>query len=136
MQPEDFGSRKRLRPTMVDVDTILSVGRDIINKNSGSINTEERRFREMFGCSPQVVLELWTMLISKSIIESTSEVRHLLWALLFLKIYAKETTTSRLVGGVDEKTYRKWVWIFVCAIADLEGDIVSAVLTTFIPVCH
>ena len=79
----------------------------------------------MFNCSPIVVLELWNMIKSCVVFSGSPEIAHLLWALMFLKMYAKEATTSRLAGGVDEKTYRKWVWLFVSAIADLEGDVVS-----------
>lgn len=104
----------------------------IIKKDSGSSLTEDRRFREMFGCSANVVLQLWNMTISYVDIKGSPEIAHLLWALMFLKIYSKETITSRLVGGVDEKTYRKWVWIFVTAIADLEADVVR----TFCIACY
>ena len=65
------------------------------------------------------------MIKSCVVFSGSPEIAHLLWALMFLKMYAKEATTSRLAGGVDEKTYRKWVWLFVSAIADLEGDVVS-----------
>jgi hypothetical protein len=30
-----------------------------------------------------------------------------------------------MVGNVDEKTFRKWAWQFITAIADLEADVVS-----------
>ena len=29
------------------------------------------------------------------------------------------------IGGVDEKTYRKWLWLFVTAISYLEYPVVS-----------
>lgn len=82
----------------------------------------------MFECSAKVVLQLWNMIISNADIQGSPKIAHLLWALMFLKIYSKETVTSRLAGGVDEKTYRKWVWIFVTAIADLEVDVVRKFL--------
>jgi hypothetical protein len=130
VQTEDVGPRKRYRSTNTDVDVILDAARVIINKKDGSSHTEDRRFRELFGCSPLVVLEVWNLISSNLTIEGSPEVEHLLWALIFLKLYSKECTTSRLVGGVDEKTYQKWVWVFVSAIADLEVDVVS----TCIPV--
>jgi len=49
----------------------------------------------------------------------------MLWALMFLKTYAKETALSGMAGGADEKTFRKWIWSFVCAIAALDSDVVS-----------
>ena len=49
---------------------------------------------------------------------------HMMWALMFLKMYGKESAMSSM-AGVDKKTYRKWVWIFVFIIADLEALVVS-----------
>ena len=48
----------------------------------------------------------------------------MMWVLMFLKMYGKESAMSSM-AGVDEKTYRKWVWIFVFKIADLEALVVS-----------
>jgi hypothetical protein len=48
-----------------------------------------------------------------------------LWALMFLKTYAKESTLSTLAGGVDEKTLRKWSRVYVEALAMLEPYLVS-----------
>lgn len=53
----------------------------------------------------------------------------MLWALMFLKTYAKESVLSGMAGSVDEKTFRKWVWLFVCAIASLESNVVSTTAT-------
>ena len=49
---------------------------------------------------------------------------HILWTLLFLKLYMSESVLSGLVG-VDEKSYRKWIWIFTPKIAQLKSKIVS-----------
>jgi hypothetical protein len=50
---------------------------------------------------------------------------HLLWSLYFLKVYPVEEQGSSNIGGVDEKTYRKWLWLFVTAISYLEYPVVS-----------
>ena len=57
-------------------------------------------------------------------------IQHMLWALMFLKTYAKETTLSTLAGRVDEETWWAWFWPMVEAIADLEPIVVSP------NVCH
>ena len=49
---------------------------------------------------------------------------HLLWTLMFLKGYHKESVNSA-IAEVDEKTFRKWVWILIPEISYLEGDLVS-----------
>jgi len=48
----------------------------------------------------------------------------LLWASHFLKTYGTESTLASQIG-VDEKTFRKWTWILVYAIADLAPEVVS-----------
>lgn len=90
----------------------------------------DRRFRELFGCSSAVVARAWNDI--EDVLEwtglekyNTRKLHHLLWALLFLKVYRKESTLSILVGGVIEKTYRKWVWLYVAALASLESFVVS-----------
>jgi len=45
---------------------------------------------------------------------------------MFLKVYATARVHCSLAGGVDEKTFWKWVWIFVHEIANLEAGMVSA----------
>ena len=52
-----------------------------------------------------------------------SKVKHLLWALLFLKVYATDTISAAL-AGCCECTFRKWVWPFVEAIGDVKNDVV------------
>jgi hypothetical protein len=95
--------------------------------------TFDRRFREMFGCSPAIVARAWNWIenvIGWTGLEEypTRRIDYLLWSLLFLKVYGKESTLSSLLGGVDEKTYRKWVWLYVVALSSLESFIVSKLL--------
>jgi len=49
----------------------------------------------------------------------------MLWGLLFLKSYGTEERHVAQVGGVDEKTFRKWAWYYAEAIADLAPRVVS-----------
>ena len=91
---------------------------------SSATMTEDHQFCEVFGCGPLVALALWSLMLAESMVNNTSVV-HMLWALMFLKVYSKETTMSLMAGGIDEKTYRKWVWQLVSLIADLEPVVVS-----------
>jgi hypothetical protein len=54
--------------------------------------------------------------------------KHLMWALMFLMIYGKESVMCSLADGVDENTLRKWTAYFVDEIALLQNDIVSSPL--------
>jgi hypothetical protein len=47
----------------------------------------------------------WNMIDPESTVPGEATVAHMLWALMFLKTYAKETTLSGMASGVDEKTF-------------------------------
>lgn len=83
-----------------------------------------RRFHSYFGVDVELCSGLWLWIFD--VLPDSASYFHLLWALLFLKTYSSYEVLSGLVG-CDEKTYRKWVWIFLVAIADLEQDVVSLV---------
>ena len=51
---------------------------------------------------------------------------HLLWGLMFLKLYASEAVRCAISGGVNEKTFRKCSWMFISRIADLAPQVVRA----------
>ena len=60
---------------------------------------------------------------------------HLLWALMFLKLYCSESVLCTLASegdAVDEKTLRKWVWLFLPAIADIASDVVSSAYCLYV----
>ena len=73
----------------------------------------KRRFPGMFGCSPHVCSIIFKYLQQQNDIEWPSSLglqpKHLLWALLFLKVYNTEEVNSSIVG-CNEKTFRKWTW--------------------------
>ena len=46
-------------------------------------------------------------------------IKHLLWALYFLKLYNPEKV-SAVACGVDEKTYRKWLWEVLEVLGELD----------------
>ena len=92
-------------PTKSDFEEL---GSQIMSRTKkGSKRTFERRFCCFFGGRPDVVVAIWTLLDPFTTIEPRHggvQPVHLLWALLFMKIYAKEAIHCGLVGGVDEKT--------------------------------
>ena len=81
-----------------------------------------RRFRATFGTNPYVCSKIWRLLHEGGILPRKGKPEHLLWALMFMKLYGSETIHASLTG-TNETTFRKWSWLFVSAIADL--DVVS-----------
>lgn len=87
-----------------------------ITKHRGGWNVEAiRRFRSMFGTSPLVCAKIWLALAEH---HETSVPAHLLYALNFLKLYQSEHVHRVICDGVDEKTFRKYVWKYVTLIAE------------------
>lgn len=76
---------------------------------SYSLETPNRRFQVLFGLSPNIGQQLWTNLISR--IRTGGLPKHLLGACLFMTFYASEHV-NHVVTGADEKTFRKWSWIY------------------------
>ncbi|KAI0563114.1 DDE superfamily endonuclease [Gracilaria domingensis] len=76
-----------------------------------------QRFCSIFGVEPIHVLALWKELLP-IIIHSCKE-KHLLWALLLLKLYNTEHKNA-ILCGVDEKTFRKWSLYVVQRIASIQ----------------
>ena len=106
---------------------LIRIARDIWNKENKkekSAMTEDRDFREFFGCGLHVASELWDLLVKENELPKNGCHHHLLWALMLLKIYGKEKTLCTLAGGVDKKTFRKWSKEFIVAIANLESTVV------------
>jgi hypothetical protein len=106
----------QLQLVMSENDFLLC-GLEIANHDvNRSANVGANRFRSLFGATPKVCSILWISLADT--VPAYSESKHLLWALLFLKTYTSEHVMHALTGA-DEKTVRKWVWIFVQLISDL-----------------
>lgn len=126
---EEFVRKKRARaaePTVLDV---LRCAREIWGRDTrkrAPTLTEDRKFREFFGCGPLVALSAWSLLVKTDYLPEKGTMEQFLWALMCLKIYGKEAVLCNLAGGVDPQTLRHWVWDeFIPALALLEPEVVS-----------
>jgi hypothetical protein len=106
------------------------VFRDLANKTLGKkvayrpriTRCERERWAAFFGTTSVVASHIWG-LIETSVVGA--QPKHLLWALVFLKVYApSEKVHCRLVGNPDEKTFRKYSWMIIKAIQSLKSQIV------------
>jgi len=113
------------------------MGRDPAGKSEPVF---EKRWMSFYGVSPTVCFDLWNQLCVPVDPPSGHELcsakpEHLLWALLWLKVYGNETELARLCGAtggaIDEKTFWKWTRIFVTRIAYLLPDVVSGIVAAF-----
>jgi hypothetical protein len=112
-------------PTMLD---FMVHARTIWQQESGEIDkttqTEDCKFREMFGCGLLIAFSVWNIMSKNDLIPEGGSIFHYLWSLMFMKVYARTSVMSTLASA-DDKTFQKWVWVFIWAIASLETMVVS-----------
>ena len=113
----------------VDWEAEARVIQNRVSRVVGTTDMEARLFREFFGTSVDAVEIVWDLLIRDDLLPEKGRPKHLLWALHFMKAYPKQGPGCSVVGAsagaVDPKTFRKWVWAFIVAIAELEEVVVS-----------
>jgi len=106
----------------VDASVFKIEGSDIMSRAGAKAATDSRfsrRFSSAFGVKAYVCPAIWNMLESSDVIKvENRHPKHLLWALMFLKVYASEDVLAAL-AGVHVNTLRKWLWIYVKAVAKL-----------------
>ena len=118
---------------LVEPHVFLDEGLKIMNRSgTGSEETQEHRFKSLFGIPFSIVEILWSIIdpFNDNTLNGV-EPKHLLWALMFLKLYGTEDNVVSLAGGCDDKTYRKWVWIMIINLSDLEQEVVSFIKVSF-----
>jgi hypothetical protein len=125
---------QRQMDTEPQPNDFLLLGRELQNKRGppGAWASAERDFREFFGAGCVVVAILWRMLNEHDLVPEGGKIVHLLWTLHFVRAYPKAGHACAVAGGlggnIDPKTYRKYVWQFIYAIADAESIMVSCLL--------
>jgi hypothetical protein len=119
---------KRQRETLPNIEDLMPYAREMWRRKDPhkamSTQTENRDFRDFFGCGPLVALELWRLLKTNDFLPQGGRLEHLLWMLAFLKTYGHRKLMCSICGGIDYKTLMKWVLLFVEAVADVEPLIV------------
>lgn len=111
------------------LDDVLCKARSIWGRQRDkqrALQSEDLDFRAHFGCGPLIFLSLWNLLVTTDLLPSDGTIDHLLWTLLFMKTYAKQSVLCSMCGGVDPKTFQKWTWEFIAAISQLESLLVSS----------
>jgi hypothetical protein len=128
---DNISPTKRKKATPATAADILHAGRAIWARDDGhyvkesTVLTEDRKFREYFGCGPLVALTAWNLLEKTGNLPHKGTMEFYLWSLMCLKIYPKDNGAAKL-SAADPKTFRRWVWDeFVPAIANLEPEVVS-----------
>lgn len=105
-------------PSLFSEYDFIRISQPILRRNATqSKKRTDRHFKSLFGISPVVCSDLWKQL--NLTINNAAKPEHLLWGLLFLKVYDTEQG-NRSITGVSEKTFRKCCWIIIKGIASLK----------------
>ena len=117
-------------------------GLSLINRKSNSKPTFDRLFHDAgdplkmseielyqsyFGILPKVCRFIWILLRRNELIPEHGLPIHLLWALMFMKLYLPEKVLAS-IAGCTVKTYTKWTWKFIRRIAFLKTIVVRIFL--------
>jgi hypothetical protein len=78
-------------------------------------------FSSHFGTPPHVVAIVWQLIDNPE----GAEPKHILWILLFLKVYESEDVLHNMVG-TSKNTYRKWTDIILVEVFGLKQKLVSS----------
>ena len=134
---------KRKRESEPLPEDFVMIGKEVQNKSGRQLGTpmsEERAFRDFFGTSPIVVMVLWKLPVDSGLMPEDGTITHILWTFFFFKVYPKQGPACSAAGGsngaVDPKTWRKYIWPFIYAIADLESLVVSVQPDSIVPTAY
>lgn len=110
-----------------ELQTFLQIARAMWHKDTTKVRstlTEDRDFREFFGCGLLIAHKLWKMMEGE-FLPAGATIFEFLYTLMFMKVYGKEGTMCSLAGGIHPQTFRKWTWDIIDSIANLESMVVS-----------
>ena len=132
--------RKKLKGTEPTATDFYDAAKEIQNRSGSAVGsgaTEDRRFRDYFGCSVIVALLAWNLMVTCGHLPADGTIAHFLWALHFMKVYPKQDEGSAVAGGsggaMDPKTWRKYSWPMIYALSLLEQHVVREL---FYFCCH
>ena len=100
------------------VDTVVmeTVGFPDSEGRKWDIKEKDARYRSLFGAPLLVITAAWQMI--KYLVCDDYEIKHLLWGLVFLKVYVKNQTIHCSIVGwpiVKEFSSRSWYIIRILA---------------------
>eukprot|EP00536_Pseudo-nitzschia_multiseries_P006474 jgi/Psemu1/193182/e_gw1.138.9.1 len=112
---------------MVTEEAIERVAREVLRwpeRRKWNSRDGVRRFKACFGASGTIVADVWNRIVDRGPIESGGEPKHLLWALIHLKVYSTVEIHCSITGWPSAKTFSKWAWYFIERITDLKDDVI------------
>jgi hypothetical protein len=114
-----------MRDSTLSEAQLLEIGMEVLYRRPHSERYELRLFLSHFGTKPLFALMIWRHLHAFGYLNDIQNPNpvHFLWALLFLKLYPKETVMESMLER-SSKTIKKWVNFYIEGIASLDHRMV------------
>ena len=99
MNNEPQAKRRRDLSTAED---FYRLGKEVQNRSGQKMcveATEDRCFREYFGCSVHTAIKCWELLVQHEKLDPDCDVTKMLWAMYFLKCYPLTQEACAAAGG-------------------------------------
>jgi hypothetical protein len=117
---------KAVQITKAAIKAIENIAKETLcwlNNSKWDSADKDEQFRSLFGAPSVVIAALWE-LIRSNVNEDVHE-NHLLWGLVFLKVYApNKEVHCAIVGFPTRKEFRQKAWHIVEIIADLKEGLI------------
>ncbi|OEU05889.1 hypothetical protein FRACYDRAFT_257598 [Fragilariopsis cylindrus CCMP1102] len=112
-------------PTKKDIKSIEDTARAVLGfptSRKWESKDKQARFKSLFGANSTVITAIWNE-IQNHIDEDVFR-KHLLYGLLFMKVYSTEEVHCAIVGWPSVKTFREKAWHIVECIAELKPKLI------------
>ena len=111
---------------IIDATTIEDIAKETVGwpeSRRWDANLGDGRFRSLFGVSSRITANIWNRVVPS--VNGQAHPKHLLWALVFLKVYSSEEVQCAIVGWPDVKCFCKWLWYFITRVASLKKGLIN-----------
>ena len=94
---------------MITHDHIELVAKETLrwpDNRKWSSKDKERRIRSCFGAPGDIIADIWNRIEADGDLQDGARPKHLLWALVFLKVYSTEEIHCSIVAWPSAKTFQ------------------------------
>jgi hypothetical protein len=105
-------------------EAALALGSEIASRKPGCKLLNERTYTAFYGRTPTEISDVWEMCNERIPTTARTQVKHLFWALMYMKLYCTIDVMCVLLE-TSKPTLDKWVWLWIETIAMRHVDVVS-----------
>lgn len=111
------------KPSPQDVKAIETAITDTVRFPDTWKSEKQQAYKSLFGCNSTIIATIWMEI--QPLVDDCVYRKHLLWALIYLKVYSTEFVHCCMVGWPTPKTFREKSWHVVECIADIKTKVIK-----------